>query len=293
MSKSTKTTQENKPPAWAKPLFKESAKDATRLYNSGSGFNVYGGQTIADQSGATTGGLNRLEQAARGPMQGLAGNAVGTLGNYDDAYNKLEATASGKMLQGNPYLDRVIDRTSRDTASMVNSSMSGSGRYGSGAHTGVLADRIGGIQDQMRSDNYRFERGNQLNAINNQAAITGNKLAGVGQAMGMQAMPGNMLLNVGRQRDAREQALLDDAQRRFTQKDMQDWTRLGALQAAAQGAAGAYGTMVNTTKQPMNPMQIIGGLGSLAMPFMSPLMGMGMGTTALGAMGPQYSMYGV
>jgi hypothetical protein len=40
MSKTSKTTQENKPPAWAEPLFKQSATDALNLYNSGVGGNT-------------------------------------------------------------------------------------------------------------------------------------------------------------------------------------------------------------------------------------------------------------
>lgn len=301
MSKTTKseTKQTNEPPSWARPLFEQSAQDAQQLYNDKSGYNVYQGQTLAPQSASTLEGMNRLEQSA-GTLQGLANDSVNTLGQFDASYNKLEDTASGRMLDSNPYFDKVVDRASRDTAAMVNSSMAGAGRFGSGAHTGVLTDKIGGLQDQMRSANYQFERGNQLNAINNQAAITGNKLTGIGASMGMQAAPANALAQAGAQRDAYSQAQLNDEMQKFYAEDMQDWTRLGALQSAAAGAAGDYGTMTNMTKQtqPMNPMQIIGGLGSLfmGMPGLGLGLGgmgagMGMGGMALGAMGPQYTPY--
>jgi hypothetical protein len=301
MGKTTKTEtkQTNDPPAWAKPMFEKSAKEGLDLYNSGSGYNVYQGPTVATPSDSTMQGVNRLEQSA-GTLQGLANNSVNTLGQFDSSYNKLEDTASGKMLDSNPYFDKVVDRSSRDTAALVNSQMSGSGRYGSGAHTGVLADKIGGLQDSMRSANYQFERGNQLNAINNQAAMTQNKLAGIGTSMGMQAAPANALAQAGQQRDAYSQAQLNDEIQKFYANDMQDWTRLGALQSAAAGAAGDYGTMTNMTRQtqPMNPLGLIGGLGSMFMGMpglglgMGGMGGLGKGGMALGPMGAMYSPYG-
>ena len=48
MGKTTTQKTENKPPAWATPLFKESASEAQKIYDSGAGGNVYQGQTVAD-----------------------------------------------------------------------------------------------------------------------------------------------------------------------------------------------------------------------------------------------------
>lgn len=57
-SKSTKTTQENKPPAWAAPLFKQGASEAQRLYDAKTGYNTYTGPTQADLSAPTLSGMN-------------------------------------------------------------------------------------------------------------------------------------------------------------------------------------------------------------------------------------------
>ncbi|PWL17393.1 hypothetical protein DKP76_11485 [Falsochrobactrum shanghaiense] len=57
-SKSTKTTQENKPPAWAAPLFKQGASEAQRLYDTKTGYNTYTGPTQAALSAPTLSGMN-------------------------------------------------------------------------------------------------------------------------------------------------------------------------------------------------------------------------------------------
>lgn len=60
MGKSSKTTQTNEPPAWARPLLEKSASRALDIYDSGAGYNVYGGPTQAPLSDATLGGMNSL-----------------------------------------------------------------------------------------------------------------------------------------------------------------------------------------------------------------------------------------
>lgn len=78
--------------------------------------------------------------------------------------DELSKTASGGYLNGNPYLDSVLSKSSQDTADQVNAQFSGAGRYGSGAHTGVLAREIGGLNQQARLGEYDKERGYQVNA---------------------------------------------------------------------------------------------------------------------------------
>ncbi|PSH64656.1 hypothetical protein CU103_12295 [Phyllobacterium sophorae] len=58
MSKTSKTTQENKPPKWAEPLLKEAAAEGMDLYKSGNGYNPYTGPTRAGFSDASLGGMN-------------------------------------------------------------------------------------------------------------------------------------------------------------------------------------------------------------------------------------------
>jgi hypothetical protein len=66
MSKSTKSTQTNEPPAWAKPLLQKGASEGMRLYDEKSGYNVYTGPTQAQFSPQTLGGMNRMMAATGG-----------------------------------------------------------------------------------------------------------------------------------------------------------------------------------------------------------------------------------
>lgn len=59
-SKSTKTTQTNEPPSWAKPMLTRAAKDAQALYEQGKGYNTYTGPTQAPLSDPTLSGMNSL-----------------------------------------------------------------------------------------------------------------------------------------------------------------------------------------------------------------------------------------
>lgn len=63
MSKTSKSTQTNEPPAWAKPLLKQGANAAMDLYNQGSGYHTYTGPTMADLSAPSLAGMNNMMQA--------------------------------------------------------------------------------------------------------------------------------------------------------------------------------------------------------------------------------------
>lgn len=84
MGTSTSSTQTSSPPAWAQPLFTQSATEAQNLYNSGSGGNTYTGSTVSPMSDTTMGGINQLAQAGQGwdtagtrdLFQGIGANAV-------------------------------------------------------------------------------------------------------------------------------------------------------------------------------------------------------------------------
>jgi len=73
--------------------------------------------------------------------------------------NYLTATARGDYLKGSPWLNEAMDAGSLDIANDVSSVMSGMGRYGSGAHQGVVGDSVGDFRRDMLNDNFSRERG--------------------------------------------------------------------------------------------------------------------------------------
>lgn len=237
MSKTSKTTQENRPPQWAEGLFKTSAADAQRLYDSGVGGNTYTGSTVSDLSGTTMQGVNQLAQAGQNwdtagtrPLFGQIGSAavsnpfMGQLGNlakttggigteYGDVYKRaqdptaastyLTDYASGKNLkgEGNPFYRQRLEGDLADTAAQVNSSMSGAGRFGSGAHTGTLTNELQDQRVAALENDWNREQANQFNATGmidaaNQAAL-GTQLGALGGKTNAAGLQGNMLSNAG------------------------------------------------------------------------------------------------
>lgn len=279
-SKSTKTTQENKPPAWATPLFKQSAGEASRLYNSGSGGNTFMGDTVAGLSGTTMSGVNQLANAGQSwdtsgtrPLFAQIGAAAAS---PTSAATNLQDYASGANLkgEGNPFYRERLERDLGDTAAQTNSLMSGAGRYGSGAHTGVLADKLAGQRIAALENDWNREQQNQFNAVGmidagnfgsmDRAMGAAGAMAGLDQQNFSNKLAGaDATLKAGGILDTQAQRDLSDQVAKWYAADNQDWTRLGMLQSAAAGAAGPYGTQIAQTRQPMDIGSLVGGFGKL------------------------------
>lgn len=63
----------------------------------------------------------------------------------------------GKFMDGNPYLDKVLEASNRGIADSVNSQFMD--RFGSGYHTKTLADSIAENENRVRYGDYATERG--------------------------------------------------------------------------------------------------------------------------------------
>lgn len=271
MSTKTSSTSEAKPPAWATPLFTQSATEAQNAYNSGAGGNVYQGQTVAGLSGTTQAGINGVQSAA-----GAYGNTPNALTNVltgpTSAGANLSDMASGKYLQsGNPYFNQALQGQLDDTANQVQSQFSGAGRYGSGANTNALTSQLGNIRSSALSNQFNQDSQNmlaansQIDASRNNQQGTNTNTASALNSWNQGAIGANQAtIQAGQLQDQNYQSQLDANLTKFQAQDMEPWTRLGLLQSAAAGAAGNYGTNVQTTKSGFNPMQAIGAVGSAA-----------------------------
>lgn len=255
---STQTT-ENKPPAWAQPLFASSAAEAQRIYDSGAGGNVYQGQTVAGLGGTTKSGIGGIRTAA---------DAYSKTPNYltgpTSSAANLSDMASGKYLrEGNPYFNDALQGQLDSTAAQVMSQFSGAGRYGSGANTNALTTQLGNIRSSALADQFSRDSQNML-AANGQIDSANGSLVdrlnswNQGRIGSQQAV-----VNAGQLEDQARQSQLTADFTKWQSEDMEPWTRLGLLQSAAAGSAGNYGTNTQTTTQPFNALQGIGALGSL------------------------------
>ncbi|MES2781908.1 MAG: tail fiber domain-containing protein [Pseudomonadota bacterium] len=126
-------------------------------------------------------GVNRGAQQSQDLYQKYLPQAEKSLGYYGDVLG-------GKYLEGNPYIDGMIDQTNENVSNRVNSNFSSAGRYGSDYHTGELTRGLADSENNLRFSNYANERGMQ-----NGAAL-GN-MAGIEQLVGLPANIANAQAN--------------------------------------------------------------------------------------------------
>lgn len=198
-SKQTQTTsQTTNPYAPAVPLVNDIIGKTQNLGNQTDLF-------APSVSGATMNGIQGLENLAGGQnaQQGYLPGFIDQLkGGFGAGQTALTASANGSMLGSNPYLDSVLKTAGQRTADQVNAQFSGAGRFGSGAHTGVLTDRIGQQETQARMQNYDAERTRQMQAA---GLLQGEGALGAGMAGQLdQANLGQngLMLQAGQMRDA-------------------------------------------------------------------------------------------
>ncbi|OPB31566.1 tail fiber domain-containing protein [Bartonella sp. AR 15-3] len=264
MGKSTKptqtTTQTSAPPQWAQGIFKQAAQDAMNFYNKGSGKAVYDGERVTGLSDQTKNAINGLNNTAQNYENSyLNGLATG----QNSTSKNLSEMASGQQIGNNPYFNDALQNALNKATNSINSSLAGAGRYGSGAHTGVLANELGGMATQALSQQYNQDVSHMMNANGlidqanqNQLAGANNFFQGQGQS-NMNALTGGSLI------DANNQQKLDAERQKWEQQNNLDWDHLSKLLSAGGAAAGGYGTQTSLTQQKQNPWKILGNAGSI------------------------------
>lgn len=230
MSKSTKQTTENKPPEWATPLFKKSADEAMKLYDSGAGGGVYQGQTVADLSRTTRSGINMLNgmggtslgTSANRLLSGIATGSQGinTGGYYRSAIRDSKAPSAAEQYltsyargdnltgEGNPFYRQRLEKEIADSNALIQSQFAGAGRFGSGANQSTIADNTSNMLLSGLESDWNREQANQFNAVNmidaGRNAQMGNRLAAISGLTDAQAQKtANKLAATGTMLDAR------------------------------------------------------------------------------------------
>jgi hypothetical protein len=168
--------------AWAMPLAKSGASSVQSVFDR----NQPGLQNMTGMV------QNDLAPALMEKFKGGLGAAQqGTQFNSD--------VLSGKYLNGNPFLQQMIDQSAGGIQDSVNARMSQAGRYASGAHDGVMAREIGNMEGQMRFANYGAEMDRMGQAANNaQGQVQGDNaqlLASLGLGAEMPYTGANNLAN--------------------------------------------------------------------------------------------------
>ena len=208
------------------------------LYGRAEGLYGQGGPTF--YPGSLTAGFDPAQTAAQGAVerQATAGSPVAP--TYQ---NMLTTTYSGGFLPGqqsNPYLDAMYQQAARPVtqnyqeavAPGIGAQAASSGRYGSGLFQNMLstsqrnlADSLGGLAANLYGGSYERERDRMYLGDPTAAAQLGYYDA-------------SQLSNVGAERQAQEQRVINEAQARHAFEQERPWEVLGRFQEAISGAPG-------------------------------------------------------
>lgn len=132
------------------------------------------------QAGATE--VQSVYDANKDNLAALSANANDVLKQFQTGYTSAGNTGakgssfydtvlSGKYLdEGNPYLQKIIDSTNKGVINNTNSQFTLAGRYGSGAHTDILANALAESENQLRYGNYSDEMDRMMGAAEGSVA---------------------------------------------------------------------------------------------------------------------------
>jgi hypothetical protein len=312
-STTTQNTQ-SQPLKEVRPLLNTAFSDALRAYKGGVGSQPYTGSTVVPQSQQTqqgykgimqsanqnangrnglnsnlqdiisNGGFNDAQSGALGNMQNqlkqLGGN--GLSGAQDDALANYRKLANSSYdFNANPGSQGVLDAALRDQSNAVNLNAAASGRYGSGIHEGVLAQKAGDLSNTFRYGDYNNWLGRKDNAnagmaslgqqgVQNRQGLSGNifnagqsGLGNMTQAYTAQQSPYQNMLGVGAANEDLYKRTMDDKLRVYDAQNNAPWTQIQKLLAAA-GGGGSYGSQSTTATAPgANPfLSTLGGTAS-------------------------------
>lgn len=102
-------------------------------------------------------------QQAQANNQGLLARIneaiPGLQGSFGQANDYYSSVLGGKYLNGNPYLEGMIDQTGRSVTDRVNSAIGSRGQTGGSAHSGILARELADAENKLRYGDYATERG--------------------------------------------------------------------------------------------------------------------------------------
>jgi hypothetical protein len=256
------------------PYLQKYWDQAQAGYNNNSGtWNApYTGQTVTPMSGQTKDALWDIQQLGYKPnainnkAMGFASGLLGSGGN-------INTEGDLRSLLGNSTNDAyggVVDTQAGKLTDDINRQFSASGRYGSAAHSGTVADQVGDFRSNAIANNWNANIQNQAGILgqisNNQNMNAQQGLAAASLSptlYGQQYAPYDRLASVG--------SAYDDLATRQLQANSNLWDgqqnqSLKNLQAygGLLGAAGSSGGSSTTVSQPTNYASMIGSVGTAA-----------------------------
>jgi hypothetical protein len=233
-------------------------KDYTGLYNSGSGFKAPNFNAVA--------GFNPMQNRAMSGIMGYAGkgnplagqsqSAISSILNGDIAskYGDLFDNASNAAFEGatNTQAGHLTDD--------INRQYGGLGRTGSVANAGDIASQVGDFREKAMSDNWAQNIANQRGILGDSVNSQLSAVQAAPGAWSQGLLPYAAMSQVGDQRQAQSQKMLDQKLSNFNINQQAPWNRLNAYATGLGGPASQLGTQSSTTAA-TNPLGgLLGGL---------------------------------
>lgn len=239
-SKTQTTTQTQGPPSYAARQLEYGVDEARRLYDQGLPA-FFPNQTYAGFTPQQEEALRQAEQRA------MRGSPL-----VDTAQNQLQTTLSGGFLGANPYIDPMIEAGNRSIVRQfgetvmpsIQSSLGRSGRYGNNAATQnlyqnaqrALAEQLSDTEANIRGNAYAQERQLMNAAIGQAPALAAQDYMDIAQLSG-----------VGEQRQAMEQAGINEDMQRYQYENTIDQQALDQFLTRLQGTIPLSGSVGTTT----------------------------------------------
>ena len=219
------------------PYLEKGFQRAEELFKANTP-QYYSGQTYVPFASETETALQLAKARA------LQGNPL-----LPKSQTYADAVMSGNLLNPatNPYITNLFNTMADKVTTGVNSNVAQAGRYGSGAHTGVLADSLGDLANKVYADNYNRER-----AVMDSMAMKAPQLG----EMDYSDMA--KLQTVGGAREELSERMLADAVKRWEFEQKKPYEKLREYQASVGGPFGtSQSTITPLTKNPI--MGLLGG----------------------------------
>jgi len=254
----TQQTQASKDP-WgpAQPYLQKAMTRAGSFFDDNVGYQPYAGATQASVDPVLSQGIGQEYQLGLSQLNGTAGvNAARDLGTqqiqsggFSPELRSLYEQAQGDQ---NPYLQSILDTNNRRIGDRVNSSVSGAGRYGSGAHTDIMARALAESADPVLAQDYA-RRQQQMQGIAEGGLQRAGQWAQLMPALDeAQYAPAERVATAGQFNQERAQSWLNDQMKLYNAQQAYPWEQLLRMNAVAGGAGALGGQQVGTQTTPIN-----------------------------------------
>jgi len=262
-SSKQQTTQTTNSAPWSasQPYLADTMRSAANLVGNGVGAGVYTGSTVIPWSQSTMTGKNAMEGGALANLNGngLSGQAQGIIDSggfttdQSGVMDRLRQTATGSFnINEDPGFQQVLDQTKQG----VNEMASTAGRYGGGAHQGVIVDKVGDLGARQ----YQNWQSRRDAADQNLFSMGQQGQSNLGSAYGLLQQPAETMMKTGAMDEDLATRQMNDQLRIFNEQQNKPWEQLSRANAIYSGIGGMGGT--TTQAQPgQNPWLTAAGYG--------------------------------